>query len=148
MTGSKDKWFLAYDMAAGQDEMYRKCARKLERVLSKQDCDLRILVGHSNMLSSLTPEFIVEDEYDDDELEDSKAEINCNCGADKDILACSGHIQALLPMLYEVSVTEKELSLEESEDSWQEQQYVIEKSRIAMHPALQCRPRDPGPFFE
>ncbi|KAJ5118461.1 hypothetical protein N7448_010168 [Penicillium atrosanguineum] len=136
-------------MAADQDELYRKCARKLERVLSKQDCDLRILVGHSNMLSSLTPEFTVEDGYEDDELQDPKADINkCNCGAESDVLACSGHIQALLPMLYEVSVTEKELSLEESEDSCQEQQYVIEKSRIAMHPALQFRPRDPGPFYE
>ncbi|KAJ6111543.1 hypothetical protein N7523_007604 [Penicillium sp. IBT 18751x] len=136
-------------MAAGQNEIYRICARKLERVLSKQDCDLRILVGHSNMLSSLTPELIMEDEYDYDEFGDSKADNNnCNSGADRDVLACPEHVQALLPMLYEVSVTEKELSSEESEDSCEEQQYFIEKPRVATHPALQCRPRDPGPFFE
>lgn len=35
--------------------LYIKCACKLERILTEKDCDLRILVGHSNMLSSLMP---------------------------------------------------------------------------------------------
>jgi hypothetical protein len=136
-------------MAVGQTELYRKCAVKLERVLSKQDCDLRILVGHSNMLSSLTPEFIVEDDYDDDELGCSEMNINnCDCGKEKDLLACSEHIEALFPMLYEVSITEKEISSTEVEEACQEQQYVVEKSRIAMHPALDLRPMYSGPFFE
>lgn len=37
----------------GVQLLYIKCAYKLERILTEQDCDLRILVGHSNMLTSL-----------------------------------------------------------------------------------------------
>jgi hypothetical protein len=50
-------------MGAYKEQLYRRCACKLERVLSKRDYDLRILVGHSNMLQELTPTFILE--YDD-----------------------------------------------------------------------------------
>lgn len=50
-------------MGAYKEQLYRRCACKLERVLSKRDYDLRILVGHSNMLQDLTPTFILE--YDD-----------------------------------------------------------------------------------
>lgn len=43
-------------MGDGRVELlYIKCAYKLERILTEQDCDLRILVGHSNMLTSLMP---------------------------------------------------------------------------------------------
>lgn len=43
--------------------LYIKCAYKLERTLAKQDYDLRILVGHSNMLSSLMPTFFEGCDY-------------------------------------------------------------------------------------
>lgn len=98
------------DMGAGQDELYCKCACKLERVLSMRDCDLRILVGHSNMLESLTPAFITEhgDDNDDNEWEfltDSHRE----CADRSEIGAFSEHVEDLFPVLRGVSVTEREL---------------------------------------
>lgn len=46
--------------------LYIKCACKLERILTEQDCDLRILVGHSNMLSSLMPTIFQDCDHHDE----------------------------------------------------------------------------------
>lgn len=140
-------------MGAGQDELYRKCACKLERVLSKRDCDLRILVGHSNMLQSLTPAFILEyvddDDDDDDSNDDNEWESpsvsHSECAPGSDLIACSEHVEDLFPVLREVSVTESELPSDEDETGLV-QQCVIEKSHIVMRPALPARPKIPGPL--
>lgn len=84
-------------MSASQEELYCKCTRKLDTVLSLRDCDLRILVGHSNMLQSLNPSFILE--YDDDAAinDDHKSESpnapHSKCANGADHIACSEHIE-------------------------------------------------------
>lgn len=131
----------------GQHELYRKCASKLERILSKQDCDLRILVGHSNMLQSLTPAFILEYDHDDNKSEDPMTS-NSDCEAESDLIACSEHVENLFP-LYEVSVTERERPSDGRGEIHEVQQFLIEKSHIVMHPpVLPVRPKIHSPFFE
>lgn len=102
---------LVNDMGAGQDELYHKCACKLERVLSTRDCDLRILVGHSNMLESLTPAFSTE--HGDDDNDDTEWELltdsHRECADRSETSAFSEHVEDLFPVLRGVSVTEREL---------------------------------------
>lgn len=98
-------------MGASQGELYRKCACKLEKVLSKRDCDLRILVGHSNMLQSLTSIFFLEyDEHDSTGDELGSPKVSCfEVTAGAHFIGCSEHVEDPFPVLYKVSVTETEL---------------------------------------
>jgi hypothetical protein len=91
---------LIRDMDTGKAEMYSKCEKKLEMILSKRDCDLRILVGHSTMLQSLMPYVFPERESPQVSIQE--------CRAESDIIAHSEH-EEFSPLLYEISVTEREL---------------------------------------
>lgn len=124
-------------MDAGQAELYRKCARKLERVLSERDQDLRILVGHSNMLQSLTPTFILQhgdDNTNDDNEWESLTVSYRECAAGSECSACSEHVEDLYPVLCGVSITERELPFYEVETE-PVQNCVIEKSHIVTRAA-------------
>ena len=136
-------------MGAVQDQLYRRCACKLERVLSKRDCDLRILVGHSNMLQSLTPALTLE--YDDDVNDDDDGnhchhnnewgnpnDSRSECVDGSDLIAFSEHVEDLFPVLREVSVTATELPSDEDGTSLVHQ-CVIEKSHNVMRAASPAR---------
>lgn len=123
-------------MGVCQDQLYSRCACKLERVLSKRDYDLRILVGHSNMLQGLTRAFILE--YDDDVDDDNDHHNHNNewgnphvsLSGESNIITCSEaseHVEDLFPALREVSVTENELPSNE-DGTIPVHQCVIEKS--------------------
>lgn len=125
-------------MDADQGEMYRKCASKLEKILSKQDCDLRIVVGHSNMLQSLIPASILQ--YDDDNDNDKEWEAprvsNSDFEAESNLIAFSEQVEDLFPLLNEVSVTQRELPSDEGNGTHQVQRFVREKSHVVMRSAL------------
>jgi hypothetical protein len=139
-------------MNIDQGEMYRKCASKLEKILSEQDCDLRIVVGHSNMLQSLMPAFILQydnDNDNDDELEAPRGS-NSNYEAESNLMAFSEQVKDLFPLLNEVSVTQMEMELPSDEDNGtrQVQQFVREKSHVVMRSALPVELKLTGPFVE
>lgn len=145
----KPFWCFISDMNAYQDEIYCKCASKLEKILSKQDYDLRIVVGHSNMLQSLTPAVILQhgDDEDDNQWKGLEAS-NPGCEAETDLISCPEYPEELFPLLYEISVTERELPPDEADKSHQTQPFVIEKSHIVIHSALPVRPKLSSSFVE
>lgn len=125
-------------MDADQGEMYRQCARKLEIILSKKDCDLRIVVGHSNMLQSLMTAVILQ--YDDENNNDNEWEApgvsNPECEAEPNPIPFSEPVEELFPLSNEVSITEMELRSDEGNDTYQVQQFHLENSHIVMTSAL------------
>jgi hypothetical protein len=125
-------------MDIDQGEMYRKCASKLEKILSKQDCDLRIVVGHFNMLQSLMPTYILQ--YDDDNDNDNEWEApggsSSNYEAESNLMAFSEQVEDLFPLLNEVYVTQMELPSDEGNGTRQVQQFV----HVVMRSALPVEP--------
>jgi hypothetical protein len=125
-------------MNTGKAELYGKCEKKLEMISSKRDCDLRILVGHSTMLQSLMP-------YVFPETESSQVSIQ-DCRAESDIIACSEH-EEFSPLLYEISVTERELP-QEGAKIQQAERNIIESPHVVVNPLIASFARGNLPFFE
>lgn len=61
--------------------LFWKCEGKLDKVLHKRDRDLRVLVGHSNMLQVLMTALALE--YRDDSLDDTTSFWYCEGYGDK-----------------------------------------------------------------
>jgi hypothetical protein len=118
-------------MNTGQSELYSKCEQKLDMISSKRDCDLRILVGHSTMLQSLMPYVVPERESPQVSIQD--------CRAESDIIACSEH-EEFSPLLYEISVTERELLQEEAKIQ-QAERNIIESPHVVLNPLLSLSPK-------
>jgi hypothetical protein len=116
-------------------ELYRKCKKKIDRALSNQDNDLRILVGHSNMLQSLmqaeTLQCNQESCYD--------ADISWNYGryddngwegpdpystADSDLITSTEHIEYSFPLSQDNSLAGKQLSSAEENNVYRGQHSV------------------------
>ncbi|KAJ5240450.1 uncharacterized protein N7469_002041 [Penicillium citrinum] len=91
-------------MNTNQHELYRKCEEKLDKILSNRDYDLRILIGHSNMLQSLTLASTLQHSqqcgldttrawhfgrYDDDEWEGP----NIDYAAESDLTTAPEHVE-------------------------------------------------------
>ena len=125
-------------MDADQGEMYRQCASKLEIILSKKDCDLRIVVGHSNMLQSLMTAGILQ--YDDENNNDNEWEAprvsNSECEAELNPIPFSEPVEALFPFSNEDSITEMELRSDESNGTYEVQQFDLGNSHVVMTSAL------------
>lgn len=102
-------------------ELCRKCEKKIDKALSNQDNDLRILVGHSNMLQSLMQAETLQCNqgscYDTD--------ISWDCGryddngwegpnpyftADSDLITTTEHIEYSFPLSQDNSLAGKQLS--------------------------------------
>lgn len=128
-------------MYAEQDELYCKCASKLDRALSKHDCDLRIVVGHSNMLEVLmTACTFRSDQHDGsecDKLEVTYTDYEARSG----LLVCSEHPNDPFPILTEASLTEIEMSPTERDESCRDRQFIFQNSHIVMRPALPVQPK-------
>jgi hypothetical protein len=140
-----------------QDQLYRRCACKLESVLSKRDYDLRILVGHSNLLQDLTPAFILEsdgDVNDDDNDHHNDNEWGYPTVSPSESIGgsnfnpcseASEHVEDLFPVLREVSFTANKLPSDEVRTS-PIHQCVIEKSHTVLRPVFPAPPRSRGPL--
>lgn len=89
-------------------ELCRKCEKKLDRALSNQDNDLRILVGHSNMLQSLMQSetlqcnqescFDTEISWHCGRFEDDGWEGPSYSTADLDLITTPEHIEYCFPL--------------------------------------------------
>jgi hypothetical protein len=97
-------------MRTEQGELYCKCASKLDRALSKHDCDLRIVVGHSNMLVDLMTACTLRSDPDDRSDCDTLGVTYTKYEARSGLLVCSEQPDDIFPILAAASITEMKMS--------------------------------------